>query len=190
MTVLVVDNGSDHLAGIVDYLATRDTRVECKKFDRIERYDNFTAYILSGRIGGTHETDRMNVKIIKHAYDEKKTLIGICYGAEVLAMQFGCNLCNDYDKKYGIHQLRLLSESPLGVADIDVFYSNRYYICEMGDGIKVLGTSSKNIPELIQVQNSRMYGMLFHPEKNNPGRRLLDSVLDESNLPMRSGFRC
>ena len=89
--LLLVDNGSVFTKDIANTLSNSDVKFEQKTFDEISldeirKYDSF---ILSGRRQNDLQMNAKNSKIILYAVNEKKKLLGICYGAEILALALG-----------------------------------------------------------------------------------------------------
>ena len=89
--LLLVDNGSVFTKDIAKTLSNSNVEFEQKLFDEINLDDveKFDSYILSGRRQNDSKMNAKNSKIILHAVNEKKKLLGICYGAEILALALG-----------------------------------------------------------------------------------------------------
>ena len=89
--LLLVDNGSVFTKDIADILSNSSVKFEQKTFDQInfEEISKFDSYILSGRRQNDSKMNVKNSKIVLHAVNEKKKLLGICYGAEILALALG-----------------------------------------------------------------------------------------------------
>ena len=89
--LLLVDNGSVFTKDIAKTLSNSNVEFEQKLFDEINLDDveKFDSYILSGRRQNDSKMNAKNSKIIFHAVNEKKKLLGICYGAEILALALG-----------------------------------------------------------------------------------------------------
>ena len=89
--LLLVDNGSVFTKDIANTLSNSGVIFEQKSFDEInlEHIEKFDSYILSGRRKNDSQMNAKNSKIILHAVNEKKKLLGICYGAEILALALG-----------------------------------------------------------------------------------------------------
>ena len=89
--LLLVDNGSVFTKDIANTLSKSDIIFEQKTFDKInpEDFVKFNSFILSGRRNNDSQMNATNSKIILHAVKEKKSLLGICYGAEILALTLG-----------------------------------------------------------------------------------------------------
>ena len=88
--LLVVDNGSVYTKHLTDFL-TNKINFEILTHDKVDlsnlsKYDSF---ILSGRRKNNQLMNSINSKIIKYSIKEKKPLLGICYGAEILNLTLG-----------------------------------------------------------------------------------------------------
>ncbi len=86
-----MDNGSVYTKNLINFLSEKKTEFISKKFDEVNLSDiqQFESFILSGRRKNDRRINAINSKIIKHAVSEKKSLLGICYGAEILAITLG-----------------------------------------------------------------------------------------------------
>ena len=86
-----MDNGSVFTKDIAQTLSNSNVKYEQKSFSEInpDEIEQFDSFILSGRRQNDSEMNAKNSKIILHAVNEKKILLGICYGAEILALSLG-----------------------------------------------------------------------------------------------------
>ena len=89
--LLVVDNGSIYTKNLIDFLSENKAKFIVSKFDEIDSLDKseFDSLILSGRIKNSKNMNVINSQIIQNAISERKSLLGICYGAEILALTLG-----------------------------------------------------------------------------------------------------
>ena len=89
--LLVVDNGSVYTSSLLDFLYNKKFDFKMKLSSRLElnELDNFDSFILTGRRQNEQKMNRINSQIILHVISEKKKLLGICYGAEILALTLG-----------------------------------------------------------------------------------------------------
>ena len=76
---------------MVNFLTKKETKFVDQKFDQVDLLNigQFNSFILSGRRKNNQKMNAINSQIIKHAVSEKKSLLGICYGAEILALTLG-----------------------------------------------------------------------------------------------------
>ena len=89
--LLVVDNGSIYTKNLIDFLNKKKISFEIQtphllKLNSLENYDSF---ILSGRRKNEKKTNEINSKIITFSIQNNRKLLGICYGAEILALTLG-----------------------------------------------------------------------------------------------------
>ncbi|MGI0010213.1 MAG: glutamine amidotransferase-related protein, partial [Nitrosopumilaceae archaeon] len=89
--LLVVDNGSVYTKSLLDFLIEKRIQHDAITFDKIilSGLSKYSALILSGRRKNNSLMNAVNSKIIKYVVTEKKPLLGICYGAEILALTLG-----------------------------------------------------------------------------------------------------
>ena len=96
--------------------------------DDISDYDSF---ILSGRRNNDSQMNAKNSKIILHAVNEKKKLLGICYGAEILALALGGTI-----RKSSVirgEQEIISNDNTLCEGKNTVFESHSYEISKLGE---------------------------------------------------------
>src|ERR671938_1764965 len=91
MPVLVVDNLSPFTPDILDCLQELSIRYTYRKFSEV--FDNdiegCDKVILSGRRKNSRQINAANSAIIKQCLQGGKPLLGICYGAEIIALTLG-----------------------------------------------------------------------------------------------------
>jgi len=89
--LLLVDNGSVFTKNIVEFLESTNTAHQAIPFDKVnpDDLDKFDSIILSGRRHNDHAMNALNSKLVNHGILQKKPLLGICYGAEILALTVG-----------------------------------------------------------------------------------------------------
>ena len=89
--LLVVDNGSVYTQKLSDFLLQKNIKFEKLSHDKISfsNLEKYNSFVLSGRRKNNQLMNAKNSQIIKHALSEKKPLLGICYGAEILALTLG-----------------------------------------------------------------------------------------------------
>ncbi|HEX8591455.1 MAG TPA: gamma-glutamyl-gamma-aminobutyrate hydrolase family protein [Candidatus Paceibacterota bacterium] len=93
-------------------------------------------------------------------------LLGICYGAELLAVAYGGKLLDKGHKQTGIYTIAPESRDPLflGRESFDVYEAHRWVIETLPEEIEVLARSPAG-PEVIRHKTRPQYGFQFHPEK-------------------------
>ena len=113
--LLVLDNGSIYTKSLLDFLLKKKKEFTQLTFDKINlsEMNKYASIILSGRRQNNSLMNAINSKITKHCVLEKKPLLGICYGAEILALTLGGTL-KKMDKIHkGSQEIEVLKTNPL-----------------------------------------------------------------------------
>jgi len=90
-----VDNGSIYTKNLRDFLLEQNVKYEehdaanTQNFLTPDQLQKFDSFILTGRRENNRTLNAINSKIIKYTVSEKKQLLGICYGAEILTLTLG-----------------------------------------------------------------------------------------------------
>ena len=171
--LLLVDNGSVFTKDISSTLSKSDVKFEQKSFDEISldeirKYDSF---ILSGRRQNDSQMNAKNSKIILHAVNEKKKLLGICYGAEILALALGGTI-----RKSSVirgEQEIISNESALCTGKEIVFESHSYEISKLGNSLESIANSENCNNEIVKHKELLIYGTQFHPEMTKDGQTMI-----------------
>ena len=173
--LLLVDNGSVFTKDIADILSNSSVKFEQKTFDQInfEEISKFDSYILSGRRQNDSKMNVKNSKIVLHAVNEKKKLLGICYGAEILALALGGTI-----RKSSVirgEQEIISSENPICTGKETVFESHSYEISKLGNSLECIAESSNCKNEIVKHNELPIYGTQFHPEMTKDGKTMIEN---------------
>ena len=172
--LLLVDNGSVFTKDIADTLSNSDVKFEQKSFDEINPVDigKYDSYILSGRRQNDSKMNSKNSKIVLHAVNEKKKLLGICYGAEILALALGGTI-----RKSSVirgEQEITSNENLLCDGKKIVFESHSYEISKLGNSLNCIGESGNCKNEIIKHKELSIFGTQFHPEMTKDGQAMIE----------------
>lgn len=169
MAVLVVDNLSPYTVDILSCICQLDKPYLHKRFSEVSNEDlgQCDKVILSGRRKFSKQINAVNSSIIKYCDYNDKPLLGICYGAEIIALTLGGSIRRMQAHIEGLTELSLSSQNPLteGKKSISVYESHRYCVAKLPSNFKPLASSKYCEYELFS-NNSKMYGTQFHPEKS------------------------
>ncbi len=173
--LLVVDNGSVYTKSILDFLKITDIEFEQLRFDEIPiaSLGKYYPIILSGRRQNDPKMNTINAKIIKHALEDQKPLLGICYGAEILALTSGGTIKKMDAARQGLHEIDVIEENPICNGKIRAFESHSYMIARLDSSFKQLAKSPSCKFEIFQLNDHNIFGTQFHPEMSEDGRILL-----------------
>ena len=173
--LLLVDNGSVFTKDIANTLSNSDVVFEQKSFDDINPEDigKYDSYILSGRRQNDSKMNSKNSKIILHAVNEKKKLLGICYGAEILTLSLGGTI-----RKSSViqgEQEIISNENSLCDGKEIVFESHSYEISKLGNLLDCLAESSNCKNEIVKHKELPIFGTQFHPEMTKGGQTMIEN---------------
>ena len=177
--LLVVDNGSIYTKNLTTFLSDKKTEFTIQKFDEIKlsNISEFNSFILSGRIENNRIINAINSKIIKHAISEKKSLLGICYGAEILAITLGGTIKKSDEHVGGQETVVIEKENEICHGEIDVTESHNYEISQLGSQLHSLASSKSCKYEIVKHNNLNIFGTQFHPEMSSDGQSMIQSFL-------------
>jgi GMP synthase (glutamine-hydrolysing) len=174
--LLLVDNGSIFTKNLVDFLTKNKVDFVAKPFEQIEYPEiaKFESFILSGRKHNNKEMNALNSKIINHAISKKKPLLGICYGAEILALTTGGTIRKMDSLQKGNSTVNITTENPLCGGTIQVYQSHNYEIAQLGKSLIQIARSVSCNYEIVKYKNSKIYGVQFHPEMTQDGLSIIE----------------
>ncbi len=177
--LLVVDNGSIYTKNLIDFLSENKVKFIVSKFDEIDSLDKseFDSLILSGRIKNSKNMNAINSQIIQNAISERKSLLGICYGAEILALTLGGTIKKSNKRVKGQETVIVEGENKICHGEINVFESHNYEISQLGSQLYSLASSQSCKYEIIKHKNLNIFGTQFHPEMSSDGQSIIQSFL-------------
>lgn len=188
--LLVVDNGSSYTGDLLALLEGLDVsykKVIPSEIDLDVLFGQYTdgknkkhdrdGIILSGRKRNDRIMNQVNSKIVKHAIDAKIKLLGICYGAEIMALSLGGTIVKSAAPQRNVHTVvNVTKDTPLATAGskLDVFESHSYEISKLPSAFESVGGSAECQHEIVRYGSIHVYGTQFHPEMSRDGRRIIE----------------
>lgn len=173
--LLIVDNGSVYTKNLIDFL--NDKKIQFEKqipnMLNLQILENYNSFILSGRRKNEKITNQINSKIINHAIQNDKKLLGICYGAEILALTLGGTIRKLTTSQKGNEKINIKRDNPLFNDDLQAFESHGFEISKLPIFFDVIGTSKNCKFEIIQYKKKLIFGTQFHPEMSIDGQNLI-----------------
>lgn len=166
LSVLVVDNGSPYVKDITLCLDKMGQAHDLKKYDEEFLLSNYQKVILSGRQKNKKEINSMNSKIIRTCFDNETPLLGICYGAEIIALTFGGSI-HRTGLVHGFNRINI--EKPTKLLEkvhCNVYESHSYAISHLPENFICVASSSSSKHEIICHNSKSIFGTQFHPEKS------------------------
>jgi GMP synthase (glutamine-hydrolysing) len=174
--LLVVDNGSIYTKNLIDFLNEKNILFEKQtpQFLDLKSLKNYDSIILSGRKKNEKKINEINSKIISYSIENNIKLLGICYGAEILALTLGGTI-----RKTSLHQkgneiIKILKENAISNDSLDVFESHGFEISKLPSVLVPLAESKNCKYEIIQYEKKLIFGTQFHPEMSQDGHDLIE----------------
>ena len=137
----------------------------------------FNSFILSGRRKNNLKMNAINSKIIKHVISEKKSLLGICYGAEILALTLGGTIKKSVKHVRGQETVVIEKENKICHGEIDITESHKYEISQLGNHLHSLASSKSCRYEIVKHNDLNIFGTQFHPEMSSDGQSMIQTFL-------------
>jgi len=169
----------DQLKHAEDYIIFPDNMGAYLSIDEVNLSDiqQFNSFILSGRRKNDRKINAVNSKIIKHAVSEEKSLLGICYGAEILAITLGGTIKKSDEHVGGQETVVIEKENEICRGEIDVTESHNYEISQLGSQLHSLASSKSCKYEIVKHNNLNIFGTQFHPEMSDDGQSIIQTFL-------------
>ena len=181
--ILILDFGSQYTQLIAR--AVREANVYCEIIPfhkQIEFDDSIKGIILSGSPFSVNDAKAPMVQVA--ALNAKVPVLGICYGAQLTAKQFGGTVANSNKREYGRAQLHIQQQDVLlqNVSEhSQVWMSHADTILELPSEFQVLATT-ENIPYAAFKKSESslpLYCLQFHPEVYHSveGKKIIQNFL-------------
>jgi GMP synthase (glutamine-hydrolysing) len=181
--ILVLDFGSQYTQLIAR--AVREASVYCEIIPyhkKIEFDDSLKGIILSGSPFSVNDRGAPEVNV--EELNKHVPVLGVCYGAQLIAKQFGGKVENSSKREYGRALLHKQHEDVLlkEVTELSqVWMSHADTILKLPEGFEVLATT-ETIPYAAFKKNEPglpLYCLQFHPEVYHSieGKKILNNFL-------------
>jgi GMP synthase (glutamine-hydrolysing) len=184
--ILILDFGSQVTQLIARNVREMNVYCEIQPFSKaIDYTQNLRGVILSGSPASVNQADAPQIDIASIA--AKVPVLGICYGAQLTAQQFGGSVQNSDTREYGRSELLVQQTASKLLKNINqksiVWMSHGDTIATLPQGFDVIAgtdTITNAAFETHQFAHS-LYGIQFHPEvtHSEQGKQFLRNfVLD------------
>ncbi|MBK9936088.1 MAG: glutamine-hydrolyzing GMP synthase [Cytophagaceae bacterium] len=179
--ILIIDFGSQYTQLIARRVRELHVYCEIHPFHKIpEITSNIKGIILSGSPSSVREEGSPNIDM---SFRGKVPVLGICYGAQLLAIKNGGNVEASETREYGrafLHDFDNSNHLFDGIKD------NTQVWMSHGDSITALPTNSRLLASTNSVKNAGFvfnneltFGIQFHPEvtHSEDGKKLLQNFV-------------
>jgi len=174
--LLVVDNGSIYTKNLTDFLNEKKILFEKQipQLLNLNLLENYNSVILSGRRKNEKTINKINSKVIIYSIQNNMKLLGICYGAEILALTLGGTIRKIPSLQKGNETINILKENSISSDSLNVFESHRFEISKLPSVLVPLAESKNCKYEIIQYEKKSIFGTQFHPEMSQDGYNLIE----------------
>ncbi|NNC85703.1 MAG: glutamine-hydrolyzing GMP synthase, partial [Bacteroidia bacterium] len=166
-SLLIVDFGSQFTQLIARRIRELNVYCEIHPFNNLPKdLSSFKGVILSGGPSSVRDTDAPKIDTSK--FRNKFPLLGICYGAQLLANQMGGEVSPSNKREYGRAHLQISNNENVLLKNVatasQVWMSHADTITSLNGEFEVLA-GTEDIPvAAFQVKNETTFGLQFHPE--------------------------
>lgn len=173
--LLVVDNMSSYWSDLIRCIDSIGARHEVRRYDRLDcDIRDYDGIILSGRANNIKPMNVANMRLVRLAYENSKPLLGICYGAEIMALAFGGSIRRLGDRIAGEQTVNVRATNPLtDKKTLRVLESHGYSIARLPEAFSVIADSGNCEFEMIAHEKQRLFGTQFHPEASRDGLEII-----------------
>ena len=164
--ILILDFGSQYTQLIARRVRELNVYCEIHPYNKIpEHFDGLKGVILSGSPCSVHDEDNPEIDIAQFS---QVPLLGVCYGAQLMAQQEGGDVLPSDIREYGRarlteidHHNALMKEVTL---DSQVWMSHGDTIAKLPANYEVIASTESVNVAAYKVKGEDRYGIQFHPE--------------------------
>lgn len=176
--ILILDFGSQYTQLIARRVRELDVYCEIHPYNNIpEITEDIKGIILSGSPCSVREEDAPDLDLDQ--FRGKIPVLGVCYGAQLIAQKYGGNVKPSEIREYGRARLSrvdghhpLLKEITL---DSQVWMSHADTISVLPDNFEIIASTESVEMAAFKIKEEATYGIQFHPEvtHSSEGKTLL-----------------
>lgn len=180
--ILILDFGSQYTQLIAR--AVREANVYCEiiPFNKPFSYDGLKGIILSGSPFSVNDDNAPVVDI--REFNSKLPVLGLCYGAQLTAKEFGGSVGKSNKREFGRAILDHKEDTLFKniSSNSQVWMSHSDSITALPEGFELLATTN-SIPVAAfrkkDTSSNALYGLQFHPEvyHSTEGKKILHNFL-------------
>lgn len=181
-TILIVDFGSQYTQLIARRVRELNVYCEIHPFHHVPALDpSIKGVILSGSPSSVRDEHAPQVDLSQ--WRGKVPLLGVCYGAQLLAQNNGGEVMPSRIREYGRAHLKTINHSSVLFRDIPVdstvWMSHGDTIAKVPQSFEVVASTADVAVAAYHIRNEATFGIQFHPEvtHSEDGKTLLRNFL-------------
>lgn len=180
--VLILDFGSQYTQLIARRV--RELNIFCEIFpfnSENFKVENYKAVILSGSPYSVRADDAPSPDLSE--IKGKKPLLGVCYGAQFLAHNFGGKVAASNTREYGRANLSFIKTNELFFDGVNkgsqVWMSHSDTIADLPENCELIASTHDVANAAFKIKNEDTFGIQFHPEvyHSKDGLKILENFL-------------
>ena len=165
--ILILDFGSQYTQLIARRIRELNVYCEIHPFHKVPEIDaDVKGVILSGSPYSVNDPEAPKPSL--DAFKGKLPLLGVCYGAQLLAQMAGGTVKGAPSREYGRAMLTVVdTEDPLMVglpSPTQVWMSHGDTITDIPAGFHIIGSTENVRVAAYHIEGERTWGIQFHPE--------------------------
>ena len=168
-SILILDFGSQYTQLIARRVRELSVYCEIHPYNHTEQalknMRNVKGVILSGSPFSVHDKNAPSPDI--NSLRGKLPILGVCYGAQLMAYKWGGKVGKSSTREYGRAHLKVLAENELlkGIsAKSEVWMSHGDTILQLPEKAKLIASTEDVEAAAFSFNGEKMYGIQFHPE--------------------------
>ena len=173
--IIIIDFGSQYTQLIAKSI--RNINIYCEivtAAKAVEAAEDATGLILSGSPASVNDPEHPDIDLDSI----NVPILGICYGAQLIASKYGARIDSTNKREYGKKSLK----TPDGYNITSVWMSHSDTICDLPPIIQPLMYSTDNVLATFRIDGKDIYGIQFHPEVTHTenGHKLLEHFIQNT----------
>ncbi len=180
--ILIIDFGSQYTQLIARRVRELNVYCEIHPFNKIPELDSdVKGVILSGSPSSVRDADAPKPDL--SAIKGKLPLLGVCYGAQLLANEYGGEVEGAPSREYGRAMLTVVDPIDLLMLEVpsptQVWMSHGDTITRLPDTYHIIGSTENVKAAAYHIEGEQTWGIQFHPEvfHSTDGTKILSNFV-------------
>jgi GMP synthase (glutamine-hydrolysing) len=180
--ILILDFGSQYTQLIARRVRELDVYCEIHPYNHIpELTPNIKGVILSGGPCSVREEDAPKVDL--DLFRKKVPILGVCYGAQLMAQMLGGDVKSSQHREYGRAKMQIKDDDSsllAGLSEISqVWMSHADTIVRIPKSFHIIASTESVEVAAFKIEDELSYGIQFHPEvtHSTEGKQLLHNFV-------------